>query len=103
MHFVVPQPDGKLHVLERRNLKGEFFEFELDVCQLRNNKYAFTSAAKNADRMVNRKRMLNLPIRTLPILRQTMAEMLAEHDGSRQLGPCPELPEWIMQGSETDI
>jgi hypothetical protein len=40
----------------------------------------------------------HFPLWTLPKLRQQMATMLEEHDGSEQIDEMPTMPEWATQG-----
>jgi hypothetical protein len=39
-----------------------------------------------------------VPFSALPWLRKEMVEMLAEHDGSEQIGEMPTMPEWATEG-----
>jgi hypothetical protein len=41
---------------------------------------------------------LYMPVRLLPLLRDRIAKMLVEFDGTEQIGPPPSpLPKWILE------
>jgi hypothetical protein len=40
----------------------------------------------------------HFPLWTLPQLRQQLATILAEHDGSERIAEMPTMPEWATQG-----
>jgi hypothetical protein len=40
----------------------------------------------------------HFPLWTLPQLRQQLATILAEHDGSERLDKMPTMPEWATEG-----
>jgi hypothetical protein len=46
----------------------------------------------------HRERESHCPIRGLPELRQLLAKMLAEEDGTQQVDEMPTVPEWATRG-----
>jgi hypothetical protein len=42
-------------------------------------------------------KLIFIPIHLLPFLRDQMAKMLVEFDGTEEIGPHPTLPKWIKE------
>ena len=91
--FPSPPSDDPILVLERRQIVDRFctFQLELVFCN-RNGSLTFQlKTVNNADWL--RTKAFRIPFGPLLWLRQTMARILAQQDGSQQLGPPPVDPD----------
>jgi hypothetical protein len=46
----------------------------------------------------HKEREVNFPLWALPQLRQLMATLLVEHDGTQRIDEMPTMPEWARKG-----
>jgi hypothetical protein len=78
-------------------IKGSYaFDYNLNINTNKNGQLEFTmeSIKKQTQMKVPRA----FPIRSLPLIRDQMAKLLAEHDGTQQIGlPPTPLPKWILE------
>ena len=75
--------------LGRESFSGDHFNFALAIQSSRDGSFQFKMQAAGQGK---KQRFMILPFRALPQMRERLAKILAEHDGSRQIGPAPTIP-----------
>jgi hypothetical protein len=73
----------------------KYYRYLLLIGWMGRNKLSFRMERRDLENKPEK--MFAYPIRTLPWMRATMANFLAEHDGTEKLKPIPELAQWILQ------
>lgn len=81
-----------------RQFNGENYRYRLDMCWW-HRKCKFCMRTVQTEKKHNGKQLI-MPSQSLPWLRNTMALMLEEHDGTRSLGPLPKMPAWMLRDVE---
>jgi hypothetical protein len=84
-----------------RDSKGLLYDYRLGIRPNQNGQLEFTieSIATAADPK-HLPKIVFMPIQLLPSLRNVMAKMLTEFDGTQQIGPAPSpLPKWMFEES----
>ena len=74
---------------------GLFYDYKLGICPFK-NQFDFVIQTMPANPEHKPERMF-IPFRLLPLMRDKMAKMLAEFDGSEEIKPLPPIPKWITE------
>jgi hypothetical protein len=76
---------------------GIFYDFQLLVLwSKRGQQWDLKIRSVKTVKDHNEKRV-QIPLWTLPLLRQKIAEILEEHDGTQHIDQMPTMPEWATQ------
>jgi hypothetical protein len=78
--------------------KGVHYDFNLSIVwhQTDNQLHLQIRSVQTSEK--HKEREVHFPLWTLPQLRQQMATMLEEHDGSERIDEMPAIPEWVTRG-----
>jgi hypothetical protein len=75
---------------------GLFYNYKLEISP--NKKYCQLAFVMIAIEKQSGKRIpMSVPIRLFPLIRDRMAKLLVEFDGTQQIEPPPSLPKWILE------
>ena len=85
---------GKIVQLGRERFAGDLFNFELILQFSPKGHLEFRMEANGRGRKSTE---LFLPFQALPKIRQVLAKILTEHDGTKQIGPAPKIPTNFQQ------